>query len=242
MPAGSAGNPSRCPGSAGLHKIKIDGVLYCVSTEFYIKWKNIPHAETESPTETFAKDMLSKETAKAAGQGLAHGIKGIGQFGYGTLTWGLLPTPGFLQPSSDPIMRGSEAMGQLAGLSLSLAIGGVRGGVRPGQNLEEIMRGSEYIPTQGNVYGGTINKIAKSFLSEGYNPSLSKPWNKIIVDSSGNIVHGHHRLIAEQIARKINPNFRISENEIIILKGITKRSPRSWSEVFVKLGEKPGRG
>jgi hypothetical protein len=92
--------------------------------------------------------------------------------------------------------------------------------------------GSEFSPTQKVIYRGTVDGMAKEMDAKTFNwSSMDDP---IIVDAKGNILQGHHRIVAARLAR-----VRIPPSAIQRTPTVSPRDPRPWGNVTVKPGLKP---
>ena len=141
-----------------------------------------------------------------------------------------LPAPGIQHPGIAPI-------GQSPGLNKHLVTGDPR-------NLEIAMGQSGYAPSQQKVYALTINKYVQQMLKNRFDWS-SPDYNggKILAIGPDNvIIHGHHRMVAAEIVRRLTgrdifegPNPIVSEGRWVRMDTIKRASrPMGWRGIGVE--------
>ena len=129
-------------------------------------------------------------------------------------------------PGSRPSSGGSTGGGGGGGS------GGSGGGGFGNWNLEDLMRGSSFKPTQTKVFRGTVEKMAQAMKDKKFDwAGMDDP---IMLDASGNIVQGHHRVVAARLSRTPIP-----ESAIHRTPGQPVREARPWGNVALKPGDKP---
>ena len=97
---------------------------------------------------------------------------------------------------------------------------------------ENLMQGSPFKATQKVVYKNTVEKMAQAMKEKKFDwGGMDDP---IMVDAKGNIVQGHHRVVAARLSKT-----KIPESAIHKLPGEPVRDARPWGNVTLKPGEKP---
>ena len=101
--------------------------------------------------------------------------------------------------------------------------------VSPGDNLEPLMAGSGWQATQGAVDSAKVNLYAVEMALGNWQwlpPNLRNP---ILIDPSGKIMSGHHRLVAAQSA-----GISVPEAAIQRFPANTARPTTLWQNVLVR--------
>ena len=101
--------------------------------------------------------------------------------------------------------------------------------ITPGDNLEPVMAGMGWSPTQSGVEAAKINAYADDMTDGNWQWLPLNRQNPIIVDQAGNIMSGHHRLVSAQIA-----GVSVPEAAIQRFPGMTSRPVKAWRDVQVR--------
>ncbi|WP_143232745.1 hypothetical protein [Actinoplanes regularis] len=95
-----------------------------------------------------------------------------------------------------------------------------------GRNLEKLVAGSRFTPSQTFVDLGKAEGYAARMKAGQWN--WNDPANKIIVDSRGTILSGHHRIVGARLAGIEIPASGIYTSGIVQ----TPEKIRSWTQVI----------
>jgi hypothetical protein len=185
-----------------------------------------PFAEMLDP-ELLAGDALQQAT------GVLSSVRQVGVVG--TLKAalnGLIHTyTAWLHPSEDPRAAGRSLCNTVA--VVVTFVGGAAGGgggggpLQPGEDLGPIMGNTGLIPTQTEVSAGRINGFVQDMLGGNWDWSRVTAQNPLILGPDGEIMAGHHRFIAAELAGVDIPE------SVITHASKNLRPTYSWSEVKV---------
>ncbi len=100
-------------------------------------------------------------------------------------------------------------------------------------DLADLMQNTGLTPTQKKVYEGMIQQYAEAMQNEEWDwqRTANDPLSPMIKDMAGNILAGHHRFIAAEVA-----GVQIPAGVVKVFASSGARVPRSWSEVVVVSG------
>ena len=100
-------------------------------------------------------------------------------------------------------------------------------------DLADLMRNTGLMPTQKKVFEGMIQQYVEAMKNEEWDwqRTANDPLAPMIRDTDGNILAGHHRFIAAEVA-----GIQIPAELVKVMAGTGARVPRSWSEVKVVSG------
>ena len=101
--------------------------------------------------------------------------------------------------------------------------------ITPGDDLEPVMAGTGWLPTQSAVEASKVNAYAYDMTAGNWQWLPLNRQNPIIVDQAGKIMSGHHRLVAAQIAGVTVPAAAIQR-----FPGMTFRPVKAWRYVLVR--------
>lgn len=101
--------------------------------------------------------------------------------------------------------------------------------VTTGDNLEPLMAGTGWFATQAVVDAAKVNTYAEEMAQGNWTWLPLNRQNPIIVDQSGKIMSGHHRLVAARIADVVVPEAAIQR-----FPGMTFRPVKLWHDVRVR--------
>jgi hypothetical protein len=147
--------------------------------------------------------------------GLGLGMGGTLVLPYAVLEW----LPATL--SARTVATAAGAVGTAARVAQSL-------NEKLNQGLGTLMRGSQFVPTQTNVSRERVIRYAEQMLSGQWSWSSAAVSHRIIVDPVGNIISGHHRIVAAALA-----NMRIPDAMIYRMSTVTHRVPTHWSNLSI---------
>ncbi|MBV9848124.1 MAG: hypothetical protein JO250_00410 [Armatimonadetes bacterium] len=98
----------------------------------------------------------------------------------------------------------------------------------PGDDLEPLMAGSGLSATQSAVEAARVNAYARDMAAGDWTWLPPNARSPIIVDRAGNIMSGHHRLVAARLA-----GVDVPEAAVMRFPGVTSRPSRPWDSVAV---------
>lgn len=100
----------------------------------------------------------------------------------------------------------------------------------PGMDLTDLMNESGLNPTQRKVKTSKINEYAEVMRSGTWDweRTAKDLLSHMIKDNAGNILDGHHRFIAVELA-----GVQIPEGVVIEYPALGARVPRPWQDVVV---------
>lgn len=101
--------------------------------------------------------------------------------------------------------------------------------ISPGDDLEPLMTGTGWSATQGGVDAAKVNLYADEMARGSWQWLPLNRRNPILIDQSGKIMSGHHRLIAARIAGVAVPEAALQR-----FPGNTSRPSTSWRDVLVR--------
>ena len=101
--------------------------------------------------------------------------------------------------------------------------------ITPGDNLEPLMVGTEWLATQATVDAAKVTAYADEMANGNWRWLPLNRQNPIILDQSGKIMSGHHRLVAAQAA-----GITVPESAIQRFRGMTSRPAKLWRDVRVR--------
>ena len=97
-----------------------------------------------------------------------------------------------------------------------------------GDALEVLMADSGLMATQSAVEAVRVNAYADDMRAGKWAWLPINRRNPIIVDAQGNVMSGHHRLVAARLA-----GVGVPDAAVVRFPGVTARTPRTWSDVSV---------
>ena len=100
--------------------------------------------------------------------------------------------------------------------------------VYSGDSLEALMGSSGLMATQGAVKAAQVNAYARDMAAGNWIWLPPNRRNPIMVDQRGNIMSGHHRLVAASLAGQ-----EVPEAAIVRFPGVTSRPSRPWGDVVI---------
>ncbi len=111
----------------------------------------------------------------------------------------------------------------------------------PDIDLSDLMQNTGLHPTQKQVYADNLAEYAQAMRQASGTPG-AWDWNKtandlrppMVKDAAGNILAGHHRFIAVELAGIAMP-----DGVVRTKLTPTLRMPRSWDSVVVSPGLRP---
>jgi|GEM_PF-1212917 len=106
--------------------------------------------------------------------------------------------------------------------------------ITPGDSLEPLMVGTGWLATQAAVDAAKVNSYADEMAKGNWRRLSPNRQNPIILDQSGKIMSGHHRLVAAQIAGLTVPELAIQR-----FPGMTSRPVKLWRNVRVRREKVP---
>ena len=99
----------------------------------------------------------------------------------------------------------------------------------PGESLETLMAGTGWFATQGAVDASKASAYADEMAKGNWQWLPLNRQNPIILDQSGKIMSGHHRLVAARIA-----GVGVPEAAIQRFPRTTARPVKAWRDVRVR--------
>jgi hypothetical protein len=102
-------------------------------------------------------------------------------------------------------------------------------------DLTELMKDTHLSPTQRQVFAENISEYAEAMQNGtwDWNRTANDPFSPMIKDTAGNIMAGHHRFIAAEVA-----GVEIPEGVVKIIPAGGARVPRPWSSVKMLPGRR----
>jgi len=99
------------------------------------------------------------------------------------------------------------------------------------QKLADDLTASGFVPTQpaSKMDRDKIERMAQAMAGGTFDWSRIKPWEKIIVGPGGEIMNGHHRVIAAMLA-----GIPIPTGEVVYFLGQNLRPIYNWIDVLPK--------
>ena len=101
--------------------------------------------------------------------------------------------------------------------------------ISPGDDLEPLMAGTGWSATQGGVDAARVNLYSDEMARGNWQWLPINRLSPILVDQTGKIMSGHHRLIAAHIA-----GVAIPEAVLQHFPGNTLRPSTLWQDVLVR--------